>query len=133
MGLAPYGEPKYVNLIIDELVDLRDDGSFTVNPEVLPLPYRVENDKCPLGIPTSQPRCLCSTNIIASCFSEPRSRTTRVTNLQDGSMFLRSAASALLETGKNFRRIIGYQSLWTLRAHLERDETESLLQRRKVG
>ena len=31
MGLAPYGEPKYVKLILDELVDLHDDGSFTLN------------------------------------------------------------------------------------------------------
>jgi carbamoyltransferase len=31
MGLAPYGEPKYVDLIFKELVDLRDDGSFTLN------------------------------------------------------------------------------------------------------
>ncbi|HXL12169.1 MAG TPA: carbamoyltransferase [Gemmatimonadales bacterium] len=33
MGLAPYGEPKYVDLIYHELVDLRDDGSFTLNQE----------------------------------------------------------------------------------------------------
>jgi len=31
MGLAPYGEPKYVDLILDELIDLKDDGSFTMN------------------------------------------------------------------------------------------------------
>ena len=31
MGLAPYGEPKYVDLIYRELVDLRDDGSFRLN------------------------------------------------------------------------------------------------------
>lgn len=31
MGLAPYGEPKYVELILDELIDLREDGSFTMN------------------------------------------------------------------------------------------------------
>jgi carbamoyltransferase len=31
MGLAPYGEPKYVDLIFKHLVDLRDDGSFTLN------------------------------------------------------------------------------------------------------
>jgi len=31
MGLAPYGEPKYVDVILRELVDLRDDGSFTLN------------------------------------------------------------------------------------------------------
>ena len=31
MGLAPYGEPKYVKLILDELVDLREDGSLRLN------------------------------------------------------------------------------------------------------
>ncbi len=31
MGLAPYGEPKYVDLIYKELMDLKDDGSFRLN------------------------------------------------------------------------------------------------------
>ncbi len=31
MGLAPYGEPKYVDAIYSELMDLREDGSFTLN------------------------------------------------------------------------------------------------------
>ncbi len=31
MGLAPYGEPKYVDLIRDNLLDLRPDGSFRLN------------------------------------------------------------------------------------------------------
>jgi carbamoyltransferase len=31
MGLAPYGEPKYVDLILKELVDLKADGSFRLN------------------------------------------------------------------------------------------------------
>jgi carbamoyltransferase len=31
MGLAPYGEPKYVQRILDELIDLRDDGSLLLN------------------------------------------------------------------------------------------------------
>ncbi len=31
MGLAPYGEPKYVGPILNELMDLRDDGSFRLN------------------------------------------------------------------------------------------------------
>jgi carbamoyltransferase len=31
MGLAPYGEPKYVDVIYNELMDLRDDGSFRLN------------------------------------------------------------------------------------------------------
>jgi carbamoyltransferase len=31
MGLAPYGEPKYVKTILDNLIDLREDGSFRLN------------------------------------------------------------------------------------------------------
>jgi carbamoyltransferase len=31
MGLAPYGEPKYVKAILDNIVDLKDDGSFRLN------------------------------------------------------------------------------------------------------
>ncbi len=33
MGLAPYGEPKYTNLIKDKLIDIKDDGSFWLNQE----------------------------------------------------------------------------------------------------
>jgi carbamoyltransferase len=31
MGLAPYGEPKYVDIIYDNLIDLKEDGSFHLN------------------------------------------------------------------------------------------------------
>jgi len=31
MGLAPYGEPKYAELILKELIDLKEDGSFKLN------------------------------------------------------------------------------------------------------
>lgn len=31
MGLAPYGEPRYVDLILDKLLDLKDDGSFRMD------------------------------------------------------------------------------------------------------
>jgi carbamoyltransferase len=33
MGLAPYGEPKYVQKIYDHLIDLKEDGSFKMNME----------------------------------------------------------------------------------------------------
>lgn len=33
MGLAPYGEPKYVRAIYENLIDVKDDGSFTLNME----------------------------------------------------------------------------------------------------
>ena len=31
MGLAPYGEPRYVKAILDELVDLKEDGSLRLD------------------------------------------------------------------------------------------------------
>lgn len=31
MGLAPYGKPKYVNLIRENLIDLKEDGSFRMD------------------------------------------------------------------------------------------------------
>ncbi|MBU0759744.1 MAG: carbamoyltransferase [Candidatus Omnitrophica bacterium] len=31
MGLAPYGEPRYVDVILKELIDLKEDGSFRLN------------------------------------------------------------------------------------------------------
>jgi carbamoyltransferase len=39
MGLAPYGEPKYVSLIKDHLVELRDDGSLWMNQEYFEYPH----------------------------------------------------------------------------------------------
>jgi len=33
MGLAPYGEPRYKNLIYENLIDVKSDGSFKMNME----------------------------------------------------------------------------------------------------
>ncbi|MBI5375704.1 MAG: carbamoyltransferase [Candidatus Schekmanbacteria bacterium] len=39
MGLAPYGNPTYYDLILKELVDLRDDGSFMMNMKYFAYDY----------------------------------------------------------------------------------------------
>ena len=31
MGLAPYGEPKYIDLIYDNLIDIKEDGTYRLN------------------------------------------------------------------------------------------------------
>ena len=31
MGLAPYGEPKFKQIILDKLIDVKEDGSFRIN------------------------------------------------------------------------------------------------------
>jgi len=38
MGLAPYGEPRYVQTILENLVDLKEDGSFRLNMEYFNYP-----------------------------------------------------------------------------------------------
>jgi carbamoyltransferase len=38
MGLAPYGEPRFTDLIMDEMIDLKHDGSFRLNMEYFDFP-----------------------------------------------------------------------------------------------
>jgi carbamoyltransferase len=33
MGLAPYGEPRFAKIILDNLIDLKEDGSFRLNQD----------------------------------------------------------------------------------------------------
>ena len=72
-------------------------------------------------------KCLGSTNLI-STHSGVRQKTRRV--LEERSMALRWAA-CLVETEKSYRRIIGYDQLWMLRAHL--DDHEPVAEMRKAG
>ena len=53
---------------------------------------------------------------------------------RDGSMVLRWAASALMKTGKRFKKIMGYRNLWQLEAHLKLlDAEQNLDQKREAG
>ncbi|MHC1577941.1 MAG: carbamoyltransferase family protein, partial [Candidatus Methanospirareceae archaeon] len=47
MGLAPYGKPTYCDLILENLIDLKDDGSFKLNMNYFAYTYAQEmiNDK----------------------------------------------------------------------------------------
>jgi carbamoyltransferase len=47
MGAAPYGEARYARKILEELVDLRDDGSFKLNMKYFAYDYglRMTNDR----------------------------------------------------------------------------------------
>lgn len=47
MGLAPYGEPKYAQTILDNLLDLKDDGSFRLDQSYFEYctGLRMTNDK----------------------------------------------------------------------------------------
>ena len=47
MGLAPYGEPRFVTPILKELIDIKDDGSFRLNMDYFDYcaGLRMTNDK----------------------------------------------------------------------------------------
>ena len=84
-----------------------------------------------LGLPPRLRKCLGSTNLIDSTHSGVRQKTRRVTNWKNGAMALRWAAASFVETEKSYRRIIGYDQLWMLRAHL--DDHEPVAEMRKAG
>ena len=87
-----------------------------------------------LGLPGALRRCLCTTNVIESPNSGIRRRTGRVSRWKDGSMVLRWVASALIETEKSFRRIMGWKGLWMLETVLDNPaENKEVAQERKAG
>ena len=81
-----------------------------------------------LDLPASLRRCLGTTNLIESPNAGMRMRTGRVTRWRDGQMVLRWFAAGYLETEKHFRRIMGYEHLWMLKAKLQ--EIQELRQER---
>jgi transposase-like protein len=84
-----------------------------------------------LNLPPELRRCLGTTNVIESPTSGVRLRTGRVTHWQSGEMVLRWCASALMATEKNFRRIMGYDKLWILKAAL--DEQQGVWDGQKIA
>lgn len=84
-----------------------------------------------LGLPPRLKKCLASTNVIDSTHSGVRKKTRRVTNWKNGSMALRWAAASFVETEKSYRRIIGYDQLWILKAHL--DDLEPVAEMKKAS
>jgi transposase-like protein len=87
-----------------------------------------------MGLPSKLMRCLATTNVIDSSHWGVRQRTGRVTNWQDGEMALRWASAAFAATAKGFRRIMGHQQIWMLKAHLDQPKEQSdVAQKKKVG
>jgi carbamoyltransferase len=59
MGLAPYGEPRFVQTILDHLIDLKEDGSFRLNQDYFDYctGLRMTNDRFAalFGMPARKP------------------------------------------------------------------------------
>lgn len=86
-----------------------------------------------LDVPPSLHRCLATTNVIESPQSGVRKKTSNVCRWRDGDMILRWVAGAFLLTEKNFRKIMGYQDLWTLAGILGRTNNATRSQQEKVA
>jgi hypothetical protein len=84
-------------------------------------------------VPPSLHRCLATTNVIESPQSGVRKKTSNVCRWRDGDMILRWVAGSFLLTEKNFRKIMGYQDLWTLAAILGRTNNRAASQKEKVA
>jgi len=72
-----------------------------------------------LGLPSKLRRCLGTTNLIDNSHSAIRERTHRVKHWKNGNMALRWTAAAFAAVEENFRRIMGYEHLWMLKAALD--------------
>jgi putative transposase len=84
-----------------------------------------------LGLPPRLRKCLGTTNVIDSTHSGVRQKIHRVTNWKNGAMALRWAAASFVETEKNYRRIVGHDQLWMLKAHL--DDREPVAEMKMAG
>ena len=54
-----------------------------------------------------------------------------MTNWKNGAMALRWAAASFIETEKSYRRIVGFDQLWMLKAHL--DDREPVAEMKMAG
>ena len=84
-----------------------------------------------LGLPPRLRKCLGTTNVIDSTHSGVRQKTRRVTNWKNGAMALRWAAASFVETEKSYRRIVGFDQLRMLKAHL--DDREPVAEMKMAG
>ena len=49
MGLAPYGEPRYADLILEKLVDLKHDGSLAMDMKYFNYCAGADDDRAGVG------------------------------------------------------------------------------------
>jgi len=91
-----------------------------------------------MNLPDKLRRCVSTTNVIESAHWGARQRVGRVRNWQSGAMAIRWSSVAFDAAAKQFRKVMGHQQLWMLKAHLDAIEQnagkeEKLEQIRQAG
>ena len=76
MGLAPYGEPKFAQLILDHLIDLKPDGTFRLDLSYFDYctGLRMTNDKFDRAVRRPGAQAGRTARRSATWISRPRSR-----------------------------------------------------------
>ena len=123
MGLAPYGEPKYVQDIYRHLIDLRSDGSFSLNTEYFGYldSLQMTNGafdalfggppRVPEGRITRREMDLAASiqkvteDVVLSCAKHARALTGEVNLVMAGGVALNCVASGVLERERIFDRL----------------------------
>lgn len=81
-----------------------------------------------LDLPPQLKRCLGTTNIIDNSHSAARQRMARVKRWQSGEMAVRWLAVSLEASSRSFRRVMGYNSLWILKANLSANSDQAAIE-----
>lgn len=84
-----------------------------------------------MNLPDKLRRCVSTTNIIESAHWGARQRVGRVRKWESESMALRWSSCAFEAASKQFRKVMGHQQLWMLKAHLDAIGKEEKLERMK--
>ena len=124
MGLAPYGEPKFAKLILDNLIDLKPDGSFRLDMSFFDYctGFTMTNDRFAelFGVPVRGPdQLLTSFHMdvaasIQSVLDEAVLRLTRSLAKQTGSRNLCLAGGVALNCVANGKvlRDASFDNIW---------------------
>lgn len=72
-----------------------------------------------MNLPSKLMRCVSTTNIIESAHWGARQRVGRVTRWQSETMALCWSSCAFEAASRQFRKVMGHQQLWMLKAHLD--------------
>lgn len=84
-----------------------------------------------MNLPNKLMRCLSTTNIIESAHWGARQRVGRVRKWDSESMALRWSSCAFEAASHQFRKVMGHQQLWMLKAHLDALGKEAKLEQLK--
>ena len=99
MGLAPYGEPKYRDIIYKNLIDVKEDGSFNLNQEYF--------DYC-TGLTMTNKRF---DNLFGSSARDPDNDDISQFHMDIGASIQKVTEEIMVKIAKNLRKEYGIENL----------------------